>query len=243
MTKAPEKIKNIEAAIGVFENWLEENGGGASNKNSKNENTDEKVETVPGLGFKDKEAAEKTLKILEDRDPDYQKLAVKGLIGSSKRVLSGTKDPAKIDAIKSGVKILEQFLENFDSENRSRLNCAYLPSDLVAKLPTPSDKLQAEFISTYKEKKNYKHLRTLYPSNDSETSWDIVRNRKVWALKEEIKTKNLDLFEENGEPTAKHLQLIYWAYSPQPDKVKAFIEGSGKRKSDSTNEGSSKKRK
>lgn len=60
MTKAEDKIKNIKEAIEVFENWLEENGGGSSNKNSKTD-TNDKVDTVPGLGFKDKEAAEKTL--------------------------------------------------------------------------------------------------------------------------------------------------------------------------------------
>lgn len=61
VTKAPEKIKNIEEAMGVFESWLEENGGGAGNKNAKSDDG-EKVETVPGLGFKDKEAAENSLK-------------------------------------------------------------------------------------------------------------------------------------------------------------------------------------
>lgn len=60
VTKAPDKVKNIQEAIGVFENWLEENGGGASNKNQKS-NEEEKVETVPGLGFKDPAAAKKTL--------------------------------------------------------------------------------------------------------------------------------------------------------------------------------------
>ncbi|XP_028160676.1 uncharacterized protein LOC114353052 [Ostrinia furnacalis] len=45
-------------------------------------------DTVPGLGFKDKETADGTLKELEGRDPDYQKLAVKGLIGRAKRVLT-----------------------------------------------------------------------------------------------------------------------------------------------------------
>lgn len=44
----------------VFEQWIEENGGGNSNKNAKTESSD-KVETVSGLGFKDKEAALKTL--------------------------------------------------------------------------------------------------------------------------------------------------------------------------------------
>lgn len=61
MTKAEEKINNINAAISVFEKWIEENGGGSSNKNAKAD-SDDKVDTVPGLGFKDKEAAQKTLK-------------------------------------------------------------------------------------------------------------------------------------------------------------------------------------
>lgn len=54
-------MKNINDAIGVFENWLEENGGSASNKNAKTD-SDDKVETVPGLGFKDKAAALATLR-------------------------------------------------------------------------------------------------------------------------------------------------------------------------------------
>lgn len=53
-------MNNIKAAIGVFEKWLEENGGSSSNKNAKTD-AEDKVDTVPGLGFKDKEAAEKTL--------------------------------------------------------------------------------------------------------------------------------------------------------------------------------------
>lgn len=64
VTKAPDKVKNIEEAIGVFENWLEENGGGSSNKNQKSSTDEEKVETVSGLGFKDPTAAEKTLKYI-----------------------------------------------------------------------------------------------------------------------------------------------------------------------------------
>lgn len=60
MTKAEEKINNINAAIKVFEKWIEENGGGSSNKNAKTE-SDDKADTVPGLGYKDKEAAERSL--------------------------------------------------------------------------------------------------------------------------------------------------------------------------------------
>lgn len=61
MTKAEEKVKNIKEAIEVFENWIEENSN-SSTKNAKPKESEEKVETVAGLGFKDKEAAEKTLK-------------------------------------------------------------------------------------------------------------------------------------------------------------------------------------
>lgn len=61
VTKAEEKLKNIKAAIAVFEKWIEVNGGGSSNKNAKTD-ADDKPETVPGLGFKDKEAAKKSLK-------------------------------------------------------------------------------------------------------------------------------------------------------------------------------------
>lgn len=61
VTKAEEKIKNIKSAIEVFENWTEKNAGSSSSKSPK-KNDDDKIETVPGLGFKDKEAAKKTLK-------------------------------------------------------------------------------------------------------------------------------------------------------------------------------------
>lgn len=61
MTKAEEKIKNIESAIEVFEDWIEKNAGSSSSKTPK-KSDDDKIETVPGLGFKNKEAAEKTLK-------------------------------------------------------------------------------------------------------------------------------------------------------------------------------------
>jgi len=225
MTKAAEKVKNINEAIEVFEKWLEENGGGAANKNAKTDG-DDKVETVPGLGFKDKEAAEKTLKILEGRDPEYQKLAVRGLIGSSKRVLSGTKNEDKIKAIKDGVQILEDFLEKFERDNLMRNNKAYLQYSIISKLPDPECELATDFLVAYggvKAKGNYKHLRTMYPEDDDTTSWDIIRNKNVHELCEEWKKDDLKLFNENGEPSSIHMKLIHWAYSPQPDKLKKNI--------------------
>lgn len=64
MTKAEDKKQNIQAAIGVFEEWIEQNAGSTSKKSSSNSTKDdkEKPDTVAGLGFKDKDAALKTLK-------------------------------------------------------------------------------------------------------------------------------------------------------------------------------------
>lgn len=165
-------------------------------------------------------------RILRGRDPDYQKLAVKGLIGSSKRVLSGTKNEDKIKAIIEGVKVLEDFLEKFDKENRSKLNMAYLPSAVVTAFAASKHSLPQEFISVYGKdaKGNYKHLRTLHPKDDDSTSWDIIRNKELNKIKEKI--GDAKLFKDDGSPTAEHLQLIQWAYSPQADKVKNLANGS-----------------
>lgn len=155
-------------------------------------------------------------------------MAIKGLIGSSKRVLSGTKNEDKITAIKEGVQVLEDFLEKFEAENRIKDNRAYLPLAVVTKLPDPKDELAKEFLEAYggsKAKGNYKHLRTMFPKTDEKTSWDIVRNRQLSQLLEQIKSEEAKLFDaETGAPTDLHLQLIHWAYSPQPDKLKQYIE-------------------
>ncbi|XP_055532531.1 uncharacterized protein LOC129722799 [Wyeomyia smithii] len=231
LTKAADKVKNIKEAIEVFETWIEENSN-SSSKNTKPKDTEEKVDTVPGLGFKDKQAAEKTLKILEGRDPDYQKLAVKGLLGSAKRVLPSTKNEEKIKAIKEAVAVLEDFLETFDREERSKQNMAYLPIELIKPclVKFSPDKLAAEFVECYDKvaKGNYKHLRTKTPKDDDSTSWDILRNKSLLKLKESVKKSGEKLFNSDGQPTEMHLKMISWAYSPNVDKLKVYCASLGK---------------
>lgn len=151
---------------------------------------------------------------------------MKGLIGSSKRVLAGTKNEEKIKAIQEGVRTLENFLEKFDRENRSKSNMAYLSSSIVTVFSKPSSSLVAEFIEVYdrRAKGNYKHLRTIHPKGEDSKTWDIVRNKNLKKLKEKISANDPKLFKEDGSPTAEHLELIHWAYSPQPDKVKSYVE-------------------
>lgn len=166
--------------------------------------------------------------ILAERDPDYQRLAIKGLIGSSKRVLSGTKNEDKITAINEGVQVLEDFLEKFEKENRIKDNRAYLAHAVIAKLPEPTEELAADFLAAYggsKAKGNYKHLRTMTPKEEETTSWDIIRNRQIAKLLDQIKAEDAKLFDQDtGAPSELHLRLIHWAYSPQPEKVKSYVD-------------------
>ncbi|KAF9815565.1 hypothetical protein SFRURICE_010680 [Spodoptera frugiperda] len=175
-------------------------------KSEKSEKKDLPSETVPGLGFKDRAAAEGTLRELEGRDPDYQRLAVKGLIGRAKRVLTCTRDETKISNIKEAMAIFEKFLDDFESLHLSRQNNAYLALGHVRTAArragdnvTP---LQKSFIAAYSSVSGeYKRLRSVRADGEDST-WDIVRNRELKTLKE---------------------KMLLWAYSPEPARVKKYL--------------------
>lgn len=152
-------------------------------------------------------------------------MAVKGLIGNAKRVLLSTKNEEKIHSIKDGVKVLEQFLEDFDRENRAILNMAYLPIDIVDAFDKPKVKSSIEFVEAYNKKANgqYELLRTLYPIDDDSKSWDIIRNAKLEKIKRKIRENKIKLFEDDDSPTEEHLEMIHWAYSPNAEKLKTYV--------------------
>lgn len=189
---------------------------------------------------------------LEGRDPKYQKLAVEGLVKSAKRVLPSTGNADKQKSIKEAMKYLEKWLEKFDKDNKAAENMDYLEIDLMNSLMekcefSPEDKLVREFLSTYEKeaKGNYKVLRTMYPKKNSEfkeTSWDIIRNKKLTEIKEA--TKDSDLFDEDSSdlPTKEHLKLIMWAFSPAAQKLKNEAK-KGKRSHEDDNQSAKKKRK
>lgn len=131
-------------------------------------------------------------------------------------------------AIKEAVKHLEKWLENFEMENRVAENMDYLEVDLIKCVLennsySVEDNEAKEFMDAYENqaKGNYKFLRTIYPE-DSDISWDIVRNKKLAEIKKELK-KN-DLFD-GEKPTEVHLKLIVWAYSPVAHKLTSSKKG------------------
>ncbi|XP_048002511.1 uncharacterized protein LOC125239076 [Leguminivora glycinivorella] len=270
MTKAEEKIKNIKEAMEVFENWLAELDAGKEKKPEKKkeqkkekkedkdsssdvemEDKDEKklpADKVQGLGFKDKEAAEGTIKALEGRDPDYQQLAVKGLLGSAKRVLTCTRDETKLANIKEAMAILEKFLDDFDTNHLSKQNNAYLSLGIVKTAQKSAGdavtEKQRAFIAAYSSVNGeYKRLRTVEEKEGGKT-WDIVRNAALKELKE--KHADAKLFNDKDEPTPEHLELLLWAYSPEAAKVKKLVpetKEDRKRKSSGGDDTPSKKKK
>ncbi|KAL4719307.1 hypothetical protein ACJJTC_018229 [Scirpophaga incertulas] len=181
-------------------------------------------DTVQGLGFKDKEAADGTIKELEGRDPDYQKLAVKGLIGRAKRVLTCTRDETKLSNIKEAISIFEKFLDDFDSMHLSKQNNPYISLGHVRTAEKMADAIteqQISFIAAYSSVNGeYKRLRTV-PEKDGGKTWDIVRNAALKDLKE--KYADVKLFDEKEQPTKEHVEMMLWAYSPEPARVKKYV--------------------
>ncbi|XP_050360269.1 uncharacterized protein LOC126780055 [Nymphalis io] len=211
------------------------------------------AETVPGLGFKNKDAATNTLKELEGRDPDYQKLAIKGLIGRAKRVLTCTRDEEKLSNIKEAIAVFDQFLDDFDTMHLSKQNNPYISLGIVRTcVELAGDTVteqQKSFIAAYASVNGeYKRLRTV-PSDGGKT-WDIVRNEALKGLKE--KYSDAKLFGDKDKPTAEHLEMLLWAYSPEAARLKKVISETAneskevndrKRKSSADDESPSKKKK
>jgi len=194
-------------------------------------------DTVPGLGFKDKGKALETLKNLEGRDPDYQKLAIKGLVGRAKRTLTLTKAEDKVQNIKDAVEVFEDWLKNFEKLDLGKENRSYLPlASVQILLPLKKeysieDKKAEAFMAAYKSVGgDYKHLRTI-ASGEDEPTWDIVRNAVLKKILKDIEEQKSDLWKDDL-PTKEHLELILWAYSPDASKIKKnlpkFEENLGK---------------
>lgn len=116
-------------------------------------------------------------------------------------------------------------MDEFDRDNRGQQNKSYLPIDIIEACKAADDKLAVEFVQVYADVATgrYEFLRTLYPKKDDSISWDIVRNTRIARIEKDIQANKAKLFNDDGTPTADHLKLIQWAYSPSADKLKAYV--------------------
>lgn len=134
----------------------------------------------------------------------------------------------------------EEWLRNFELNNVSKENRAYLPLTAIEALLPLKEKFEIKnkkveaFIDAYqkKAKGDYKNLRTVSSGEDQPT-WDIIRNSELKKLVKGLEEDRPEMWKDDL-PTKEHMELILWGYSPDASKIKKNISvyedklGSGK---------------
>jgi hypothetical protein len=84
-----------------------------------------------GMGFKDKQKALDTLKVLDGRDISYQYHVITSFVSRAKRTLQITRDEEKLANLRDALKIFEDWLVDYKENNRGKENLAYLPIETI----------------------------------------------------------------------------------------------------------------
>lgn len=216
-------------------------GGWGNKKKAEGEGGDDgEAAAVQGAGFKDKEKAQETLRILDGRDTCYQFYVVNSMFHRAKLCIKRTKDEEKIRNMEEAMAVFEAWLDDYRAHNRSKENCPYLPLEVIdAYVPlaehygitvSSKDGKEPTFLDVYRKADgDMKKLRTTPVSEENEDdkaalTWDIQRNRKLKEKLTQIRENHLPLFETDidlkGLPTRDHMDLILLAYSPDVTKTK-----------------------
>ncbi|XP_012268940.2 uncharacterized protein LOC105693521 [Athalia rosae] len=183
------------------------------------------------MGFKDKQKALDTLKVLDGRDISYQYHVITSFVSRAKRTIQITKDEEKLANLREAQQVFEDWLTDYKENHRSKENLSYLPIETVKgyrALAKKYDILNDKFYSAYRNVKgDYKALRSMKTS-DGEETWDVSRNRELKAIIGEIKAEHIQWFETDdgvfrGLPTKEHTRCISLGYSPEPTKIKKLI--------------------
>ncbi|XP_018311304.1 uncharacterized protein [Mycetomoellerius zeteki] len=181
-----------------------------------------------GMGFKDKQKALDTLKILDGRDISYQYHVITSFVSRAKRTLQITRDEEKLANLRDALKVFEDWLTDYKENNRGKENLAYLPIETIKAFRSLAKKYDVwddGFFRAYmNEKGDYKSLRDMKVPNGG-TTWDIERNRRLKEIINRIKNEHVQWYETDvgdfrGLPTKEHVRCIVLGYSPDPTKLK-----------------------
>lgn len=91
----------------------------------------EQEEIAGGMGFKDKQKALDTLKALDGRDISYQYHVITSFVSRAKRTLQITRDEEKLANLRDSLKVFEDWLTDYKTNNRGKENLAYLPIETI----------------------------------------------------------------------------------------------------------------
>ncbi|XP_072152498.1 uncharacterized protein Ude [Bemisia tabaci] len=179
--------------------------------------------TFQGAGFKDKQKALETIKLLEGRDIAYQYNIINSMYNRAKVILKRTNDKEKIQNLSEAIDTFAAWIDDYKTNNRSKENLGYLPLETVEKFEKLAKKYDIKsngFLKVYRAAEgDYKKLRACKVEG-KEVTWDVHRNNALKALDKENRQ---DLWEEKGLPSKIHTQRIMWGYSNEPSKVKKAI--------------------
>ena len=194
--------------------------------------------TIKGTGYKDKETALKTLELIKEKPLNKQFLIVNVLYQRAKYHKHQTK------SILQAMNVFEKWLKKHKKSmsGGSKKKLRYLSLELVntyeklaeyynvsrkargLEKPSTSDE---GFLVVYRKVKGNEKLMSemLCKSNKKNgIHWDRKREIEVSGKIGQAKSMKLDYFVKNGPlkglPTKIHVNMIMWAYSPYPEKLK-----------------------
>ena len=182
--------------------------------------------SVKGYGFKDAEAAKKTLKLLKGKDLKYQKSVVSTMLGRAKT------HPHQTDKMRDAIKIFEYWLKgqkggtSYPYLSRAIIN-KYMPlaeeygiSRVARGLEKPKT-TDKGFLQVYRRNSDASKLADIPVRKDKPdgANWEKTRINRIKAKMGQMKRMKIPYFREDGKPTKMHCILIMWAYSPYASKL------------------------
>nr|CAD7194621.1 unnamed protein product [Timema douglasi] len=191
-----------------------------------------------GAGFKDKDKALETIKLLEGRDISFQFQVINSMYHRAKVILKRTKDAEKVQNLTEAIETFQVWLDDYRAHSRAKENFTYLPLETVEAYERLAEKYgvsqavnsRPSFLQVYKAAEGeLKKLRMakVDPDDEQTVTWDVHRNKHLREISERIKSDHLPLYETDvefrGLPTKEHVELIMWGYSSEPTKVKKCV--------------------
>ena len=196
--------------------------------------------TVKGVGYKDKTIALKTLELIKNKPIIEQFLIINVLYQRAKYHKSQTKN------MRDSMKIFKKWLNNYKIMKGVALKkLPYLSLSLVNSyekladyynvsrkargLEKPSTSDEGFLVIYRKVKGNGKLMKTIPCRKDKKNGVNWERKREVELLGKlgQAKKMKLDFFHKTGPlkglPTKIHINMIMWAYSPYPNKLKKLL--------------------
>nr|CAD7395910.1 unnamed protein product [Timema poppensis] len=196
------------------------------------------AKTSLGAGFKDKDKALETIKLLEGRDISFQFQVINSMYHRAKVILKRTKDAEKVQNLTEAIETFQVWLDDYRAHSRAKENFTYLPLETVEAYERLAEKYgvsqavnsRPSFLQVYKAAEGeLKKLRMakVDPDDEQTVTWDVHRNKHLREISERIKSDHLPLYETDvefrGLPTKEHVELIMWGYSSEPTKVKKCV--------------------